>query len=728
MSFIEEFKRRNIFKVSVAYAIVAWLLIQVADTLLPAFEAPDWVLRVFALVVILGFPLAILLAWAFELTPAGIKATSHVAPGESIAPQTGLMLNFAILGLVVLAVGFLLLDRYAIGGNLGENTAPAASVSGLQFDSQASVQRLSLVLPREASITFGGSPAHSLAISPDGQTIAFVGGDSNTGPDQTRLFVRRLDSRELRELPGTEAAKQPFFSPDGQWLGFFNNSRELKKVSLAGGQAITLAEGLSGASWARGTWLANQQIVFSNHGDEIVIKRVPADGGEVTNLTELNAAANENRHIAPTAVPDTNLVLFTTQAQVENQLVTRLEALNTDTGERRLLLEGASDPHYLDSGHLLFNQDDVLLVAPFDKQRLAITGPAVSLTDAIRRDGTSSQGNVAQLAVSRTGTLAYVPAINTESRLYRVDRDGGSEVLDIRPDRYSGITVSPDGRNAALEVRNPGDDEIWLYDLARGTTTRLSQADSEQSPTWHPDGQAVTVTARDGGRSALSLKQLGGRERELAEITSGEGFLRNSAWHPDGRRLAVTRQSGGEHDLLLLHVDADDEADIRTEPLLVGQTNDHSPRFSPDGRWLAYVSRKTGAWQVYIRRFPEGEEWIASTGDQAFLPEWNRDGSELYFWQANNSNEGDALHMTAVSVTEDSDTLAIGQPLGLFPLRLRNPQGEQESYAIGSINGGRGYGLLPDGRFLMARGPSGIHQQEIVLVQNWFSELPPGAP
>lgn len=720
MSFIDEFKRRNVFKVGVAYAIVSWLLIQVADTLLPAFEAPGWVLRVFFLLVMLGFPLAILLAWAFELTPQGIRPTSAVDPAESTAPQTGMMLNYTILCLLVLAVGFLLLDRYAIGGS----TATIANVSAPEIVSPARAQRLSLVLPQEASIVFGWRPGHSLAISPDGQTVAFAAAGVDEGPNQSRLYVRELNSLAIREIESADNPRQPFFSPDGQWIGFFNENRELKKVSLDGGPAITLAGGLNGAVWGTGTWLADQRIVFSTRGDPSIIQSVSADGGEVTDLTELDPANREIDHITGTALPDTNTVLFTTLRDVENSIIGRIEVLDVDTGERRLVLENAANPQYLDSGHLVFSRDDVPMVAPFDQQQLAVTGPALPLRDALRRDGASGQGRVPQLAVSRSGTLAYVPPINTLRRVYRVSRDGSSEALAIRPDRYDSITVSPDARYATLQIASGGDREIWLHDFERATTTRLSQAETEQSPAWYPQSDSLVVTSTTGGGRYLMLRNLGGTERRLMEFTPNVYSLRNGSWHPDGRQLAITRQQGSEHDILLLQVDADADTEVTSAPLIVGPTIDHSPRFSPDGRWLAYVSNRGDAPQVYIRRYPDGEELIASTGDRAFAPEWSRDGSELYFLQSDDSGDGDSAYMTAVTVTEAGGRLTIDRPVALFPIRSRNPQGLQEAYSFSSINGGAGYGVLPDGSFLMARGPSGMHQQEIVLVQNWFSELP----
>ena len=734
MSLFNELKRRNVFRVGAAYAIFAWVLIQIIDTVLPTFDAPRWIIQTVTFLIILGFPVTLFLAWIFELTPQGLKTDATAQADASIAQASAAdfskvksqTLNAVILGLVVLAVGFLLLDRFVIGDLSSETT----STTAISF--QAPTHRVSLVLPQEAPMSFAFTPNHSLAISPDGETIVYVAIDRNAVAIDTILQLRRLDSLMTRTISGTQGAKQPFFSPDGQWIGFFNTEGDLKKVSLAGGNAITLVEDINGSQWGFAVWLESQEILFKDTSP--VIKKVSANGGEVSVLMPLDESRNEISHAAVFPIPETDTVLFTAVSQLENETIFNMQALSLTTGERQLIQEGIIGVQYLDSGHLLFMQDQVIMVAPFDPQQLAFNGPAVALVDEVRRDGQSGEGSRPQMAVSRNGTLAYAPPVDVESRLYLVSRDGSREALEIIPDRYTGISVSPDGQTAALEVRTEEGAETRLYDFNRGTTTLLSQAELDYSASWLPDSRAVTVTSRENNTSGLWIKDMGGRERLLIERLPADPGYRNGSWHPDGRQLAITRQDGGEHDIMLLTFDGEDtdlvnniQTEPLVEPLITVATNEHSPRISPDGRWLAYLSDKSGSLQVYVRAFPEGEERIVSTGSQSMEPQWSVDGTELYFNQNTANGDQTILWRHAVIVSEEGGSLVISQPEALFPMYTRNASGAQEAY-LWAGNSGSGIGLMPDGRFLMALGPSGTRQYEIVLVQNWFTELQEMAP
>jgi len=419
-------------------------------------------------------------------------------------------------------------------------------------------------------------------------------------------------------------------------------------------------------------------------------------------------------HGYPEAIPSTNVLLFANATRVENQFRVKVEALNTSTSDWKVILENAEFPKYIDSGHLLFRQDEVNLIAPFDPVLLELTGPAVALTDEMRGSGVEANGQVSQLAISRGGTLAYAPSVPTLREVYVGNRDGSSEPLGIRLEMYRNLSVSADGQYVALSVRREfeDEDETRLYNFSRETTTRLSQ-DSDAYSSWHPDSQAMVVLSR-----GLWLKQLNGNQRLLAELEGGGYILRNGSWHPDGRQFAVTRQSGSKHDILLLTVDEE----ITVEPLLEGTSSYHSPRFLPDGQWLAYVSDKSGQRQVYIRRFPDGEEFIVSNG-----PLWSADGTELFFVQMKEGQSYIDTKMSAVTFTETENRTQISQHLDLFPMFTRSQTGAVDDYSS-SNNTGQRYGLLSDGRFLMLNGPSGTLQNEIVLVQNWFEELKRLAP
>jgi Tol biopolymer transport system component len=265
----------------------------------------------------------------------------------------------------------------------------------------------------------------------------------------------------------------------------------------------------------------------------------------------------------------------------------------------------------------------------------------------------------------------------------------------------------------AIEGQN-----IWvqIYDLQRGNTTKLTQDSSNQGIAWHPDGRSLAISRRKDA-SGIFLRNPDGSERLLVPTPTG-AFVRNFSWAPDGKQLAYTVQTGSLHDIWVLTMGEKPTM----QPFLNSTASEYSPGFSPDGRWLAYVSDESGRPEVYLHGYPEGERLAVSTGG-GNGPVWRRDGKELYFQGALDG----VPKMMAVAVTPDGASLRLAKPVPLFDLRVTGPAGVIEQYA-GSSNGGPGYDVLPDGHFVMIRraDPTGI--REIVVVQNWFEELKRLAP
>ena len=355
-------------------------------------------------------------------------------------------------------------------------------------------------------------------------------------------------------------------------------------------------------------------------------------------------------------------------------------------------------------------------MAPFDPDRLVLTGSPQPLVDVIRRDGAGNDGPTAQLAVSRTGTLAFVPDVNALRRMVLVGRAGEAEPLSLPPARYDRVAASPDGQSIAFQVGGLSGTlgEVRVYDLARGTTTSLTQQGSDRSPSWRPDGGALSVsTTGEVDQPGLYLKELGGISRLLVPREAGGPVLRNTSWSPDGQELAYTAQSGSAHDIWVLNVDDNLDA----VPLLSGPAAEYGPRFSPDGRWLAYSSDESGRIEVYVKPYPQGAGIpVSAQGGNGAV--WRRDGGELFF---QGGVEGEPT-MMAVSVEQRGDTLQLGDAVPLFSLRTLDSEGTPRVYA-GTSNGGRRWDVLPDGRFVMLQGPGTSVNREIVVVQNWLSEL-----
>jgi len=601
----------------------------------------------------------------------------------------------------------------AVGTSVVVGLITALAVLAITRPVAPASQRLSIVLPANRPVGFGRFPNLSIALSPDATQVAYVGPNSDgpPGPASISLHTRALGSLAVRDLPGTADAHQPFFSPDGQWVAFFTSTGDLRKIALNGGNPVTLLEKINSSQWAFGAWTDDHTIIFSGGAGDYGLRRVSADGGTPSAVTSLDAAQGEIRHLGPDLVAGTHAVLFTV---VFGRLHDpRIEAVQLETGERRVVVEHARNGRYLRGGHLLFQRDDVILVAPFDPTRLALIGSAVPLVDEVRRDGGAGEGALAQLVVSRTGTLAYVPAVDTTRVLGLVSRTGAFAPLGVPANRFDSVAVSPDGQSVAYDVtRGPGDAAVYVYDRARGSTSKLTQGGSDEGPSWHPNGRAVAVVSRKPDGSGIFLKELGGTERLLVP-SEGTTLLRNMSWSPDGALLAYTSLTNGASDIWVVTT-ADKPV---AHPLLNTPASEHSPRFSPDGRWLAYVSDESGRDEVYIREYPQGERLAASTNG-AISPAWSRDGKALFF---QGTYEG-AQKLLAATVSVAKDTLRIGKPAPLFDLRVQGPTGLVEQYA--GRGAGQRWDVFPDGQhFLMSRGADPQGAREIVLVQHWFEEL-----
>lgn len=577
---------------------------------------------------------------------------------------------------------------------------------------QTAPTRLSVVVPAQSPVLIPGAPTRSLAISPDGTQIVYVAGRAGTRngqPDprtQGHLQLRRLDSLEVRDLPGTEGARQPFFSPDGSWVAFFAGT-DLRKISLSGGNPVTVAEKVTDAPiGAFGVWPEDNTIIFSEGSSPL--RRVAAEGGAVTNLS--TSRTSHDGH--PALVPGRRAVLVS----VGIGTTRRVEAVLTDSGKRTVVLENANQPFALSSGHLVFERNGELLVAPFDAGSLTVTGPSVPLGERIRYD---RPGLTPEIAISANGTFAYLPAVDTSGALGLADRDGTFQPLALPPGDFSRPRVSPDGRSIAYFTGS----EMYVYDLERGSTVKRTQDGRDNGMAWHPDGRSLAIFSRRSDGSGIFFRKHDGGEQLIVPLPPGANFLRNFSWAPDGKRLAYTLQEGSTTHIWMFTPGERPP----TQAFIQGQAK--NPRFSPDGKWLAYDSGESGRHEVYLQQYPQGERLEVSTGG-GDGPVWRSDGKELFFhgYALDGSSGGSQKKAMVVSVTPNGASLRLGKSVPLFDLRTKGPAGEEWQYAGVNSNGGQDYDILPDGRFVMVRSAAPADIREIVVVQNWFEALKRRAP
>ena len=495
-----------------------------------------------------------------------------------------------------------------------------------------------------------GSSTPGVTISPDGTRIVYVGPES-------QLYVRAVDQLNSVALRGG-VGRNPFISPDGNWVGFRGSDDALKKVSIHGGPPVVLSEGMDGIAGA--SWGVDDSIIFGTVRANVLFRVSAAGGEEREPLTDLEEG--ELSHRWPEILPGGRTVLFTVE-KGQGDANREIAALNLETGERKLLIPGGSNPHYAATGHIVYGVDGTLRGVPFDLDAVEVKGDTIPVLEGVV---TQSRGD-AQFSLAEDGTLVYVPgaAVTGGSReIFWIDRDGQVEPLGTPARNYISVVLSPDGRQALLEIEGGGD--VWVTELARGTLTRITTDPGDDgSPLWSPDGRRVVFTSNRSGRLELLWKAADGTgtAETLASFDEAEHRVRPYSWSPEGSALVIEINNPDTgQDVGLVSVDGTGE----WEPLIQTAADEQEPVISPDGRWIAYTSDETGEGQVYVQRFPDlGDRRQISVGGGR-RPTWSRDGSALIYL-------GGGPPPTAVMrVTVQDDAAAVGPVVGTAgtPLRL----------------------------------------------------------
>jgi hypothetical protein len=556
---------------------------------------------------------------------------------------------------------------------------PAPSVAG-------PVARVAVSLPAGVRLAELQFPA--VALSPDGTQLAFAALKGST----RQLYIRSLDNVELKAIAGTEDATAPFFSPDGQWIGFFAGGK-LKKISVAGSALQALWSAPLGVG---GSWAPDNTIYFAPTAIAGLWK-IPAAGGTAQPVTTLDRSKGEVSHRWPQVLPGGTSVLFTVwTGPGYDEKYFAVQSL--ETGERHVLLRGGETGRYVSTGHLVYTRGDALMAVPLDLARLKVTGGApVVLAEMV---WTGAQG--AHYSVSDSGSLAYVPGDppRYERRLVWVDRKGAVEPLPVPSRAFGSPQLSPDGHRLAVEVWE-GTVGIWIYDFARATLTPLTSGGSSQQPAWTPDGERIAYRFTRSGLRNVFWKAVDGIGEE-ERLTTGDDNQTPGSWSPDGKWLAfadLATSTGA--DIWLVRPEGDRKAQV----FLRTPSNERDPRFSPDGRWLAYVSDESGRQQICVRPFPGPGPMSQVSTDGGTEPVWSRDGRELFYLN------GDK--MMAVDVAA-RPAFTAGPPRLLYEGRYDTSVTFTSSYDV-SLDGRR---------FLRAQPPeSGPAATQIQVVINWGEEL-----
>jgi serine/threonine protein kinase/Tol biopolymer transport system component len=563
------------------------------------------------------------------------------------------------------------------------------------------VVHLSIGLPESVGLDADFlTQSQLLAISPDGRRIAFRGRSGDSG----RIYLRDL-SREIAEpVPGTEGGNDPFFSPDGEWLGFVAGDK-LKKTSLHGGTPAVLAA----ATQVRGcAWGDDGTIVFSPTVN-MPLFRIPAAGGEPRPVTTLDAAGRERTHRWPEILPGGKMVLFTvgTEDKPGDYDEARIDAVSIATGKRHVVFRGASFARYAPPGHLLLARHGDLLAVPFDVETAEVRGNPVPILQAVSGDARSG---VAYFGVAKNGALVYAAGIASldVNEIVWIDRAGRREPTGIPPGVYSQISLSPDGQKLAY-AEGPaggGRSDIRIADLAHGGQFQLTSNGKAASPRWTPDGARIVYSTpenaimrqnADGSGAAEALWQA---KRRVP--ISLESFT------PDGSALIFSLAGlPTRNDIFLLPLSGPREA----RELIATPDSELFGKVSPDGRWIAYAGQYEGGPQIYVQPFPGlTGRWQISRGGGS-SPLWSRDGKEIFFIA------GDQLFSTPV---KSAPAFSPGEPHAL--LRIDRPSASaSESHDI--------YDVTPDGkRFIVLVQQKDSTKGRIDVILNFGKRLATGAP
>jgi Tol biopolymer transport system component len=525
------------------------------------------------------------------------------------------------------------------------------------------------------------------------------------------LWVRRLDSLEAQPLTGTNGASYPFWSPDGRFIGFFADGR-LKRIDATGTSLQTICDLPTNLGGARGgTWSRDGVILFAVEpfGPE-PIYRVSAGGGEPTPVATLEASSELQHHHWPSFLPDGRRFLYSVVSSIGTAKErTGIYLASLDAAGARMLIGVASNAVYVPGsaseqrGYILFAREQNLMAAPFDASRSEITGAEMVVAGGVGLEPAYG-ATFGDFSVSETGVLVYGSG-GGDSQLRWFDRTG--KVLGSlgAPTRDMDFRISPDGSQivAQREDRHGGTN-LWLLDTTRGTPVRFTAGPSyNAAPVWSHDGGHITFFSVREGRWQLWDKEASGRSDERPVLKSNNKDLVAHDWSPDGRNLLyndidpITRRG----DLWILPTGTTEPTPL---PFTRTEFNENFGRFSPDGRWITYVSDESGRNEVYVQSFRPSDGRIGKvriSTDGGIEPRWPRKGNEIFYIGPDNM-------LIAVEV-KTGDTLGVGASRALFPTR-----------PVGVLR----YDVSPDGRrFLVAVPMEEMVSSPATVVLDWQEEL-----
>jgi eukaryotic-like serine/threonine-protein kinase len=538
--------------------------------------------------------------------------------------------------------------------------------------------------------------AQSMAVAPDGHTLAVVG--KLELESAKTLWLHDIGSRQARSLPDTEGALYPFWSPDGKSLGFFAEGK-LKKLDIAGGPVQIICDAPSGRG---GTWNKDGVIIFTSSGQLATgLSRVSANGGTAMRITDPDASRGEDSHRWPMFLPDQKHFIYlaaNTSGKTEPDSI-YVGAL--DSNEKKFVTKATANAVYVAPGYLIFYRDKTLFAQRFDAAKLELIGePVPTLTDIAylpRIVHAAYAASGVGLLVAQSGSgVAF-------SRLVWYDRKGNESAAATKPDVYINVELAPDGKTVALDKTDEesANADIFTYDIQRDAMRRLTFNPAiDAMPIWSPDGTRILFASSRNRKFDLFIKNAdGGQEEKLLDFDNSERADKYPyAWSRDGKYILYTR--GTELWVVSL-------PELKARPFLVPSGIIRNSQFSPDGKWVAYASNESGKFEIYVTTFPQAQgKWqVSSAGGTQ--PRWRGDTKELFYLAPDGK-------IMAVPVTAGA-TFDVGRPTSLFQAHAREFFATSEQV---------GYDVTNDGqKFLINTQVKNTDTQPMSVILNWDAQL-----
>ena len=721
----ERFKQSNIAKIVIGYSLVVWVLIQLIEAVLPTFETPLWVAQTLTFLLILGFPIALLVGWAYEKLPSQASEGDGEEPSTPrlahSTPKRTLVLvgagSCAVIGLFGFYMMPFIFDQSSYDRRSSDTLAPSRSNVAPIL---ARGIRSTLMLGETGVSGLDGTRT-DVSISPDGNLVAYL---DNSVPGSSKLMLRDLRFLE----PGMQISNIAWaggggvlkFSPDGEWI-VFQDGGSLKRVRVEGGASQEIAsQGLERPRLQASHAIIGQDLYYITAGDFQVSKT--AFSGETNTATRITS--DSAFYSAPASIPgdSTNLLVTYCSEAVTNWGDCDVALLDIETGEPDVLIQTAHDATYSRSGHILFIRDSSLWAVPYDASTAQITGSQVPVIQGV--EGNSNRGHSAY-SLSATGRLVYSQGTDIFQGAQRiditwVDKEGVRSTVPLPEGVYGNLNISPDEKRLAFTNWAEGTNDIWTWDLEQEILSRLTFDGNASTPIWTRDGRDIIYMKTVAPYGLWSVSSNGtGQPFQVVE-TQEQAFPETITDQGE-----ILFSVGGQRKLY-----SSSEVDDRIQNLIdIGPAQVRSSRISDDGKWLLYTSNESGDFETFIRPWPNVDDgkWQASRqgGGQ---PLWNQADQTIYFWSA-----AGRQYSTKYDILEDQST-------GQQSFRFQEPI-EMFAYNEPRSNvslPGWTYSHEKDMFLMVAQGgltsDSSLNEQilnqqtNLTLVENLFDELDSVAP